>query len=539
MSEQNTAESMLKKKLSSLNRIDRSMLVPLLFGLYPILFLFAENLGEIRIEAVIRSLLLAQAFVLLHFFSASLLLKSQTKAAILTCLAIAIFFSYGHVYELLRSFYLAGVLIGRHRFLISGALVIYCAALWFLFRLRTIHPAVVQFLGASAILLIIFPLVQVIFFLAQSRTWVVHNQPDFESEIIRLTIPQEEPARDVYYIILDAYTRHDVLRDHFEFDNSSFLSALEDLNFRVARESRSNYAITRLSLPSALNMEYIDKLGYPLEPNAKDAQWLDRIGRYSLVRKSFEAAGYSIVAFESAYGLTNWIDSDLYLSPRPISMSDAIAFGGMNEFEQLLIQTTMARFLIDVGVKFRGWFEIRIPDPNLQHRERILFALDRLGQLHQIPGPKFVFIHIMSPHPPYIFQSDGSLAPADEIFSLAAPDTPTLEITEIEAYRQQVQYLNTRLLMELESLIEGSEVDPIIVVQGDHGAFNVSQSDRLKILNTYLLPGTDNDVIYNSISPVNTFRIIFNSYFDTNLPLLADRSYYSEIKSPFQLELIQ
>ena len=47
------------------------------------------------------------------------------------------------------------------------------------------------------------------------------------------------------------------------------------------------------------------------------------------------------------------------------------------------------------------------------------------------------------------------------------------------------------------------------------------------ILNTYRLPDVDPEEagLYQSISPVNSFRVIFNAYFGTDLPLLDDEVY--------------
>jgi len=41
--------------------------------------------------------------------------------------------------------------------------------------------------------------------------------------------------------------------------------------------------------------------------------------------------------------------------------------------------------------------------------------------------------------------------------------------------------------------------------------------------------------MYNNISPVNTFRVIFNHYFGTNLPLLKDKSYVPDYHLPENL----
>ena len=79
----------------------------------------------------------------------------------------------------------------------------------------------------------------------------------------------------------------------------------------------------------------------------------------------------------------------------------------------------------------------------------------------------------------------------------------------------------------------------MIIVQGDEGPYppgtlrdtfdwRTASVDQLRvrigILNAYHLPGVDTRVLYPTISPVNSFRVVFNAYFGTNLPLLPDRT---------------
>ena len=56
--------------------------------------------------------------------------------------------------------------------------------------------------------------------------------------------------------------------------------------------------------------------------------------------------------------------------------------------------------------------------------------------------------------------------------------------------------------------------------------------ERSGIFNAYLLPGKD-QALYLSISPVNTFRVIFNAVFGEPLTLAEDRSYYSTWNRPY------
>ena len=50
--------------------------------------------------------------------------------------------------------------------------------------------------------------------------------------------------------------------------------------------------------------------------------------------------------------------------------------------------------------------------------------------------------------------------------------------------------------------------------------------ERYSIFNACLFPDGGDKNLYDSISPVNTFRVLFNHYFGTDYPLLEDRSFY-------------
>ena len=52
--------------------------------------------------------------------------------------------------------------------------------------------------------------------------------------------------------------------------------------------------------------------------------------------------------------------------------------------------------------------------------------------------------------------------------------------------------------------------------------------EKVSILNAYYLPGADPQAVYPSISPVNSFRVVFSLYFGTNLSPLTDRTFAHE-----------
>ncbi len=51
---------------------------------------------------------------------------------------------------------------------------------------------------------------------------------------------------------------------------------------------------------------------------------------------------------------------------------------------------------------------------------------------------------------------------------------------------------------------------------------------RTAILNAILIREDCRSMLYPSITPVNTFRVVFNCYFDANLPRVEDEVYWSK-----------
>ena len=195
---------------------------------------------------------------------------------------------------------------------------------------------------------------------------------------------------------------------------------------------------------------------------------------------------------------------------------------GLNEFERLLLHTSAGKLLLDMQVISAANQVNKIKqvldNPRALHRENVLFALEAIPKtIAEVPGPKFVYAHIVSPHPPFVFTADGT--PLD--------NSPT---DELVAYGDQIAYDNTRLLDIVDRLIAESEGPPIIIIQGDHGAtidyagLRIDEAERLGILNAYYLPGGSEQELSTSLSPVNTFRLIFDLYFNGHYGLLNDKS---------------
>jgi hypothetical protein len=105
-------------------------------------------------------------------------------------------------------------------------------------------------------------------------------------------------------------------------------------------------------------------------------------------------------------------------------------------------------------------------------------------------------------------------------------------------YRDQVIFLNKQLELVLTEILARSATPPVIILQGDHGSVIESPERRMAILNAYYLPDGGEELLYESISPVNTFRLVLSHYFGDRSTFLEDRALYSRYERPYDYQLV-
>ena len=94
----------------------------------------------------------------------------------------------------------------------------------------------------------------------------------FETLVVKDIEQKNMP--DIYYIILDDYAGIQSLKQNFNFDNTEFYDQLSKKGFFVSSNSFSNYPFTILSIPSSLNMQYLDFNSNEIELGLKKFRWL-------------------------------------------------------------------------------------------------------------------------------------------------------------------------------------------------------------------------------------------------------------------------
>lgn len=443
------------------------------------------------------------------------------KAAAFSSLCIILFFTYGHLQNFISASPLSDIFISRHRWLILFYAIIFLFCTWLIFAKMKNGKSLAGYLNLTGAIIIALPLFSILYTAIQDRKSEVSSEVPLGQEAVR-SGGYERP--DVYYIILDMYTREDYLRSDFRIDNSKFIAELEKLGFFVADCSRSNYVQTELALSSTLNMDYLQNLAPELDPEASNMDSLVGYIKDNRVRSILEENGYKTIAFDTGYFWDSWNDASYYFSP----FSQGKVSGYISPFESILLNSTALLPLIESQIFFSQNTVAEIQNPVQSHIERELFKLDKLGEIDTIKGPKFVFAHFIIPHYPFVFRADGSMQ--TDLGYYSNHNTPNDETYFIEGYSQQVEFINRRIINDLEKIINNSQIPPVIILQGDHG---VRGENRLAILNAYYLPSGKNR-LYPTISPVNSFRLVFDQYFSRDFELLLDNSYYSPGNRPFQ-----
>ncbi len=486
------------------------LLYPPLIGLFPILAIYSANQGVLPPGAVVRPALIALGAQCALWLLASAILRSYSRGAIVSTMLQFCLFSYGWVRNWIgpNNFDTFDATV---YFLVSALLIGLAGWKW------KWHHA----LNVFSCCLMIASIGSVGIQLSKSAA--------FRLRAMTVTAKRENVAErpDIFYIILDGYGRSDALKRSLGFDNSAFVSALESRGFYVAKAARSNYCQTEISLASSLNFDYIPNLVEKINPHASSRKPFDALIDDSRVAHELRTLDYKVVTVTTGF------------PPVKLSTADEKHEGASatSMFENLLIEMT----------PFAG---IRSANDSMYAQRRVLLqntfrSLKDLARRET--RPRFVFAHILCPHPPFVFDALGGPERQRGPFGFwDGSDWMSFSGSKADyakRYAAQAEYLDARMIEVVDALLASSGPKPVIILQGDHGSKKGLDQDLLTKtdvnecfpnLNALLVPRTTRAALYDGITPVNSFRILFNTLFGDKHPMLPDRSWYSPFSRPFE-----
>lgn len=466
-------------------------------AIIPVLYLFETNIEVVKLEDTLLPIFANWGLVLIVFLITFLITRNRKTAEIEASILLILYATFGHVlYVVVDKGFTAD--FAKLLFVVYGIFLIIFS--WINIRFIKNHDSLTEFLNIVSIVLLIFSSVSV-FKAASSKTNIAVAPP----EISIIETPSHLP--DIYYIIFDAYGGGEMLADVYQYDNGPFLTELESRGFFVAKKSFSNYIRTVQSLNASLNLNYLEG----------DQNWSSNIDliNNNLVSAQLRQFGYSIYTGQNEFDTADWIGSKPIENKLPISRPF---------FWHYLNSTAFVLFWNSVP------YEI--------HKNQILNSLEAVGNVVEKDSPKFVFAHFISPHPPFVVDNNQENVQNDLPFSFLDGTDLGLPPKEYQTkYIGQLEFINAQIIEMVDAILEKSNTPPIIIIQGDHGPRSLMDGtdfennqclyEGFSILNAYYLPGFDSEDLYEGISPVNSFRLVFNHYFGLSYPTLADKAFYT------------
>jgi hypothetical protein len=317
-------------------------------------------------------------------------------------------------------------------------------------------------------------------------------------------------APNIYFVLLDGYPRQDSLKA-LGIDNGAFIRELEGRGFSVARRSHTNYHDTTLTLTSMLNGRYLSAL-----PELAQRPG-DRPAEYRLVHRALDRArllddlrehGSVIINSPSVFGPATVFSAD-------VSMSS----GGINHFDHRLLSRT---FLGEV---------LSILSPSLVDSWLRDAVLAPMRNVEAVAGsdsgsPHFMLAHVLSPHPPFLFDAAGALPHVQACYasgcSLWTTDLQVLGITPAQyadLLAEQIQFLNDKLV-EMVDRLAVEDPDAAVILFGDHGIrFDAGVSvEYFRNFFAARTPGQE-DLFPDDVSPVNVVVTLEIAYLGTTFPI--------------------
>ena len=273
---------------------------------------------------------------------------------------------------------------------------------------------------------------------------------------------------DIYHIIADSHTGFD--REWYCDD--TFKDELIKRGFHIYQKATSNYNMTHHSVPSLLNMDYIENI----TQNSNALKYYGNNRVFSFLKNT----GYNIHA--STFNLYQHLLNNNKIKFR------------LNLLKVLLFSSVI--HIIKTA----------------KHKSNLKEIKKQIIETAQIKNnkPKYFFGHLLAPHCPYLYNENGIKLPQYEIWNL-------------KNYFTYQKYINKELIKIIDELKGNMNPNSIIILHGDHSITGDVENKFKILLSIYFPPGYNPRCIADNCTLVNLFRSLFNEVFKTKYPLLENK----------------
>jgi hypothetical protein len=491
-----------------INITKSTIIHPILFAIFPILLITSSNLNEVIFLDVGFSLLIVVGITLVSWIFLNLFLKNRLKSGLFVSLGLILFFSYGHFVRTLSHMDIdvSALPFSHTTIAVPFYGIMLIVGIFAIIKIKKYLKDITIFANIIGVVMILILSSNVISYsLENNNLDAANNEIDYRI----LHEPKLNEKLNIYYIIVDEYTSDKILLEIYNYDNREFLTKLTQRGFHIPANSYTNYVTSPLALSANLDMSYFND--EKINPTLDNRNEFYNNNQLMQILKSLD---YTIISMSLDHGYPEI--SDYHLCAPSMFV---------NQFHNTLIDGSLwnpfSKYFVTAG------------DPQ---RDRVNCKFSELSNLeNSFDTPFFVFAHIMSPHPPYLFGPNGESLDS-EFLSIGAASWDNKS-----GYVNQVQYINKKIIETVDKILQESDSAPVIIIQGDHGTptqlgggglrwNNINDDsirERTSIFSAFYLPNLDLEVIYEGVTPVNYFRIVLNNYLNGDYEYLEDKIYFS------------
>ena len=448
------------------------ILFPFLLAFFPSWILILKNYDEVIFQDILISLAIISISVIVWIVITKII-KNENKAALITGVGVGFFFYFGYVQDALDGIMIFNIPINKTSILLIISILIFIISTIYFVKSRKSFESTIKIANVITITLILVVALQFVIPGAYA----------------------EKP--NVYHIILDEYTDNEILMKKFNYDNEKFLEFLNKNGFYMPDKSFSTFGSTPDELNLILNMDY------PISSGWVSDAYQDL--KTNKVMSTFSDQNYSVIETNSAMRWKDFSDVDTHLCYD-------VDFINSEFLDQVLRKSIIRYFMEQHQTDTR--------------RDIVRCTFNELSEIAlQSNGPTYVFAHLYVPHPPFIFGPNGENVTPDhsEISGLQSWENP-------QGYLNQLIYATSEISVVITNIVE-NDPNAIIILQGDTGTLTGTDISTTTIKDIYQshsilyavrIPDVNN---FENAIPVNTYRIIFNNYFDMNYEYLEHRIY--------------
>lgn len=360
--------------------------------------------------------------------------------------------------------------------------------------------------------LIIFNLITVVltnfqFTISNEESYILKNELSTEYQLL------EKP--DIFYIVFDGYPNLDVAQELYGYDSEKIRLTFQSNNISINDLSTSPYGRTTYTFASIFDGKYLFN---PPEVSFEDRKKI--LENYksgnTFTENVLRKNGYNIFKYGNKTFCSN---SDVCINDlvKNINTNNSVVYD--------LIMETPLKVIIEKGwININDIFQLSCSTScefNRSKDEKFKILLDVVND--NTKRPKFVFLHLMNTHEPYVFDKNCEYSQNPSFQS--AKDNKQGFFSTLNCANNEINFLLNTINLK----------NTILIIQSDHGPNfdkQVSSNNNLtknQLMSRYYTLSASNFSDFckeeEKLSSVNTFRIIIECLSGQPIIKVEERNY--------------